>query len=64
MNSTSPATSVLDEVRTWPGVSTRPTPRVPRPSCLKATSLAMSMPTAAPSTFRSLTTGLTEAFHD
>ena len=27
MNSTSPATSVFDEVRTWPGVSTRPTPR-------------------------------------
>ena len=27
MNSTSPATSVLDEVRTWPGVSTQPTPR-------------------------------------
>jgi hypothetical protein len=27
MKSTSPATSVLDEVRTWPGVSTNPTPR-------------------------------------
>ena len=27
MNVTSPATSVLDEVRTWPGVSTKPTPR-------------------------------------
>ena len=27
MNSSSPATSVLDEVRTWPGVSTQPTPR-------------------------------------
>ena len=27
MNSTSAATSVLDEVRTWPGVSTQPTPR-------------------------------------
>jgi hypothetical protein len=27
MNSIAPATSVLDEVRTWPGVSTQPTPR-------------------------------------
>jgi len=27
MNAISPATSVLDEVRTWPGVSTQPTPR-------------------------------------
>jgi hypothetical protein len=27
MNATSAATSVLDQVRTWPGVSTRPTPR-------------------------------------
>src|ERR1700716_2410867 len=28
MNSIAPATSVLDEVRTCPGVSTKPTPRV------------------------------------
>ena len=27
MKVTSPATSVLDHVRTWPGVSTQPTPR-------------------------------------
>src|SRR4029453_18046653 len=27
MTTTSPATSVLDEVGTWPGVSTQPTPR-------------------------------------
>jgi hypothetical protein len=27
MNSNSPAASVLNEVRTWPGVSTPPTPR-------------------------------------
>src|SRR3954453_7010782 len=27
MNSIAPATSVLDAVRTWPGVSTQPTPR-------------------------------------
>jgi len=27
MKVTSPATSVLDQVRTWPGVSTQPTPR-------------------------------------
>src|SRR4030088_2311782 len=27
MKSIAPATSVLDEVRTWPGVSTQPTPR-------------------------------------
>jgi len=27
MNSTSPATSVLDQVSTWPGVHTQPTPR-------------------------------------
>jgi hypothetical protein len=27
MKVTSPAASVLDQVRTWPGVSTRPTPR-------------------------------------
>jgi len=27
MKETSPATSVLDQVRTWPGVSTQPTPR-------------------------------------
>ena len=27
MNPTSPATTVLDEVITWAGISTRPTPR-------------------------------------
>ena len=27
MNAISPAQSVLDEVRSWPGVSTQPTPR-------------------------------------
>ena len=57
MNTTSSATSVLDEVTTWPGVSTQPTPRGPPRSWSTVTSLAMFTPTAGHLTCHSQRTG-------
>lgn len=42
MNPTPPTTSVLDEVATWPGVSTQPTPRGATAIVFEATSSATS----------------------
>jgi hypothetical protein len=43
-----PATSVLDQVTTWPGISPQKPPGTPLRSCSRVTSLATFTPTAAP----------------
>jgi hypothetical protein len=56
MTTAPPAASILDEVATWPGVSTQPTHRGATAIVLDGHELGHVHPTAARSTFLSPTT--------